>query len=675
MEKRSFSVFFRLMALSAAIIFGVVFVIILAFSSLLSYYSKQATAQKSMLILENFQSNVDQSVLMSTRSFVSSDIAKDTGMTRLFFLPLDNELSQLAVLSNKLQQYCYSNSYFHSIYIYYEENDVVVSNNSVQILQNGKYANHDLDWLIFRQEQLPTQWMVMRDFKHSYLLEESNKADVLSYQAQFPLNSLSGQARGTIVINLNIDKIYNSASFRGEGDKNFSSEHFGEILILNEAGMPIIPKDGEGVVFDTATQVSFWQELMEDTPSGFTTKIDEEKYYVYYTQSNINNWKYVNLVPQKSNAPQQRILLISGLFIAFVSTAVSFVTFYFASKNIYHPISSLITQSASLQKELLGNKTTVHPYNEQEIIRTMDALVGKVKSLQGEISQFKPERKTSFLTMVFRSKNVAEKEIDRALSHLNFEFIYPLFTAITVAVVEEVGSTEPKAVIYHNVGFMIESLELDDSIRLASDSFGEGVSVLINHGSLSTVHWLAHTITEYVEQRWGLRAVVGIGDSKDTLLEVSTSYLGAENAVKYGFVYSDTNVFYAKYADYWDKSPEQLSDRYLKRLDAALCTGAVEDIEEAIQAIFHQLHSAGRDFSYNNIQVEIFSVMRLFNEKKVQFALRSEDLMSEEIAKQFNKMTDIHTAESMFLELGKRFYHERIKSLSDRVSTEVKEIQ
>lgn len=328
-----------------------------------------------------------QAELLAANATLNGDV-KSLMMNRVNLAVQDADENPLSNIGRFINMYTLVYEYIHSMYIYTEKNELVISN----------YGNFDIK--NFEDDQ----WIEL--YHNSSGGEISIQSRILGQVYPYVISFIKpvlyddGVSRGAAVINIDIKKINELL------DQENTS--LGQIVFLAARDGTILYSNRLEQVLTNVKDTPYLMQAaaMESGFSGRLT-VDGEKYLVSVQHSEVGSQlKYVSITPLAYYQDKFTVMTYVMLAVLLLTTLIEFVIVFFVSVKTYQPFGSIM-------KILRG----------EESGETEAALLG-----DGEFDELKFI--TSSIMKTINSKEQAEAELTDRLKSLNTMHIIALQTQI-----------------------------------------------------------------------------------------------------------------------------------------------------------------------------------------------------------------------------------------------------
>lgn len=241
-----------------------------------------------------------------------------------------DNLVKMSHTIDTISEFIRTDNKLHSIYLYLDDNDfVLTTNNGVMLKSEFK----DKSWLEnferYKSGKSNVLWT-----KPRIITDYLNKDYIISYI--YPLTGYTTNLRGALVVNLKeaeLSKLINNNSSENEGGVSIIDS---EGTILSSVNKSELGVDGRNVPYINRI-------INANSKQGsINADIDGKVYLVTYYKSDFNDWTYLNIssLDYLSKAAGKFKLLIACTF--GVLFFIGFLTSILFSKKLYTPVDRLV---------------------------------------------------------------------------------------------------------------------------------------------------------------------------------------------------------------------------------------------------------------------------------------------------------------------------------------------
>lgn len=298
------------------------------------------------------------------------------------------EENTISNINDFINMYTLVYEYIHSMYIYTEKNEFVVSN----------YGNFDID------EFSDNQWLELYRTGSGGEISIQSRilGQVYPYVISFikPVSYDDDISRGAVIVNIDIKKINELL--------DYEDASLGQVVFLTAQDGTILYSNQLEQILTNVADTPYLQRAAAMEP-GFTGRItiDREEYLVSVEHANVGDQlKYVSITPLAYYQDKFTAMTYVMLAVLLLTTLMEFVIVFFVSVKTYQPFGSIMK---ILRDEKSGD-------TETELLD--DGKFDELKFI------------TSSIMKTISSKEQAEAELTDRLESLNNMHIVALQTQI-----------------------------------------------------------------------------------------------------------------------------------------------------------------------------------------------------------------------------------------------------
>ncbi|MDF2667988.1 MAG: transcriptional regulator, AraC family [Paenibacillus sp.] len=414
-----------------------------------------------------------------------------------------------------------SSNYIHSIYLYSNTNEKIVSNSGISDF-SGFWYESAIE--AFLQDKATSLWYDTQ----SIVYADGSTDNVLSYMMSVPLNNYNKS--GVLVVNVKEDLLYGAVV-------NTNNRKLGNVAILNRSGDMLSYKD-KSLLY---THFEADAKQMGDHGNGyFIQDLNGTSTFVSYVISEENGWKYVAFNPsrevfKKSTAVLKATLTVSGLCLI-----IGLLLMVLVSGRYYRPIRSMVQ---AIDQRLEPGMNSAGYKDEFSYIRgSLDKLWEENEEFQMKFRENEIILRDHFLLHLLLGKPPADDEIARQIEYYGLS-LHPERLCVMVLRIDAPEDTdrsqEPfrsilpyqvrticeEAIVEIGGGAFINQVQKHDVVLM---NFEQGVTKEIA-GQLAKN--AAMRIRNAFEEQTGIKMSVGIGGYYEKASEISLSYEEALEAL------------------------------------------------------------------------------------------------------------------------------------------------
>jgi YesN/AraC family two-component response regulator len=325
---------------------------------------------------------------------------------------VDN-LIKLKRASNIIKSTFNSNYRLHSIYVYLEEANYLITSAEEGIVVKNEF--NDMGWLEAYNEKKEasngTIWLNSRRIGQDKGNADRNISAVNVITFILPLKNLSLNLDGAIVVNVNEKELSNLIN-------NTDLTSSGHVFIMDNTGEIVSHIDKSLVTNNIKNEPYVDKVISSPDSTGYIIEtFDNKKQLVAYNKTGFNNWIYVGVFSlsnllENVNALRNNIIIILA-FIIILGIVMSF----FMSRRLYHPLNTLV--QAVKQRKGIDLKDDE---NEVALLsRAFTTIARKEDALLDILEKNKLNMKEKYLM------NLLKGDSDKPSLEFQTEFAYKYF--------------------------------------------------------------------------------------------------------------------------------------------------------------------------------------------------------------------------------------------------------
>ncbi len=433
-------------------------------------------------------------------------------------------------LINDLATYKSANEFIDDFFVYYSNNDFIVSGLGKYNTQEYYKFNYEYkgisyaDWLNIIKEKH------VKEYKP--YVRRTNTGEIhncIMYLQTLPLENIDS-LKATAAILIDEDTINKKL-------KDLKWISAGDVLII----------DNNNRIISSTSNKQLPKEVSYDKLSkydgNFNATIGGESFVISYVSSEVNNWKYISIVPTKIFLQKAKyirnitygsicICVLLGIFIAFIFT-----------KRNYNPIKALIQTIKSRSNNIPEEKYAGYDFIEQSILKIIDErekvyekldtqkyiirnsflcrlIKGfiKDKDLIQQECEVNNIRFTSsdFTVMLFYIEDTSNEFFEKCIN--NTEDILKIVRVITDSTIYEIIGQKNNGYIFgidEMVGIILNTNE-EDKDKLKDEVISIGNKTI-----------------DYIQNNYGIYFSAAISDVHEKLEGISEAYIEALEVIEY----------------------------------------------------------------------------------------------------------------------------------------------
>lgn len=415
----------------AAMLLIIAFVIGTVFNYSLIHYSESEISKASigkLRVIYNINDmlveNVNREALrLSIDSYLNT---LNSGLKGYEDMNYMNKTVNIRNIYSVLDQAVNANDAISSVYIYMEDEDLIISSN---LGVGSTETFYDTGWLKQYNENkekgIKASWVNTRTPINDDILNDdsklkvinSNRSKVMSYI--FPLSTYTTPLNGAIIINVYENKFSRLINNTNNGE--------GNIFIIDNKGNVITHSDKK-LVGASMEDYPFVKEIFGSNKNeGYViTGSYNDKHLITYYKSMYNNWIYIGDYPLESLMDKSNALRLKILLYMVALVMMGFVAVFLFSKRLYSPVQELIQNIRNYKEfEILDSKNEV-----TVLTKAFDSLIKQEKNLNSLLEKNKESIRNKYIIDMINGIKYSPEDMKVA----GLEFTYQGFMCAVVGI-------------------------------------------------------------------------------------------------------------------------------------------------------------------------------------------------------------------------------------------------
>lgn len=263
--------------------------------------------------------------------------------------------------------------------------------------------------------------------------------------------------------------------------------------------------------------------------------INQNRYFIFHSESTINDWKYVVAVPYHTIMAKVEFIRNVTIVIAVCLALTGLLLAYGLTVRHYTPLSRLM----DTVKNIPTQKHNAVYENEFDFLRkSVLSILSEEDLLRGQFEKQKPIIRNSYLNRLLNG-NVDEKEVTAGkLELMDLRFEYRNFAVVMIVLDKIKGVDESfqrsMTLSGDRVGINSWLVELDGSKK----------AMIINYDDDPGVGDFIRQMKELIESTLEVKCVLGVGKSYPSLARTSNSCKEALVAIDYKLIDDHNDIIY-----------------------------------------------------------------------------------------------------------------------------------
>lgn len=319
-----------------------------------------------------------------------------------------NKIYDMSQLQNDIIRIMASNKIIDSLYIYFYDSNVLLTNKSVYYGNEISTPLQEDLWISYNEGLQILDITGYRDYK---ILKKNNNnrnqpnSKIAVIQKLF-LTPIGTPSDVTVIVILNGDKLSELMDNINNNDEN-------QILItdINDQTLSI---GKTNILTDRLKYNNIYK-----APISFNINLNNDRVAVTHIASNVNNWNYISLKPSKIYLKQVNYIIYTIIIYIVLCIIVGIILSYFLAKKQYTPLQRLIDTFIGK----LGNRNQGKDTNEFSILENMliDVLNQK-KDNEKIISENNNTLRNNVLCAIIKGRIRTNSDIETLYKNYNIKF-------------------------------------------------------------------------------------------------------------------------------------------------------------------------------------------------------------------------------------------------------------
>lgn len=590
--------------------------------------SNSTEANRNMLN----QINVSVNLLVDSIIDVSKQSYNDTILNELLKQDNLNDYSDIRILASKLDGIKNANRYIHSVLLYMENSNKVVSSEHGIIDADSITDNTFADWY----QNSPNN-LYLAD-THPIFMNESarNQENVFSVYARLPMNR-THSFYGALVININQSMISELVveNLDNQGDTYF--------YITDNTGNIIFSKD-EQDLYSNIYSKEFLElgELTEDESSYKTVHIDGKPHLIVYEHLEKRDWNYIVVYPYTETYKTIQGMRSMVFAISFLVVVISSILSLIVISRAFKPLNEITKFIQSKVNHLKKDKSN----GLKEAIYDIYSSNEKMKE---KLNIAMPFFREKFILNLVTKKNINKENILEQLTRFSIEL--PIDNLIlTIFDIDNYDSPSQRE-IYDEYISKLTITEITEEyfkmkgMKLTSVETESGKVVIIFQLKLLGIPELIEDlkkVKDILYEKLNVSVTISVCDSITDIYGLYECYTCANAAAKHKILYGSNDIILC--SDIQKDNINRYQYPYDKE-DYLINHIKVLDKDSALSTLHEIIMDIGNSKSYFVTQLSIYhlnaSIMRLIDEISLPVEEIYAQTNLEEISLRFGSLKDV----------------------------------
>jgi len=263
-------------------------------------------------------------------------------------------------------------------------------------------------------------------------------------------------------------------------------------------------------------------------------KINGKKYFVFYKISDVNQWRYVTVIPYNIVMTNINNMKIVTMIVAMLLSLLGlYLSYLFTTRN-YEPLRNLV----NIMKNRFSYKETVEVNEYDFLKKSIFLLLSEEDFLRKQAQKQKPLIINAAFLQFLNSGCNEGVLLEEQLSSLDIRFKYENYVVLFFVLDSIKGITNALSTKIYD---KIQAFNGQDYLVEIN---GTKKAAILNTNDLNSVKDIAVMLRELLEQELSVKCSIGVGKAYNTLADIRTSYEEACNAVDYRLINDNSEIIF-----------------------------------------------------------------------------------------------------------------------------------
>ncbi|WP_171683478.1 helix-turn-helix domain-containing protein [Paenibacillus planticolens] len=522
----------------AMIIYGIVFMLIIALTSLLSYTSTVGKLQKdlndtNLALLKQVDSKMEATFRQTEKDLLS--MTESLEFTYFMNNSYSDEPQRFGVfytLTTKLKDFIGNNPNYASVFAYSH-----VSGDLMTEATYLKQTSKEFNWLS-QYVDMPEYFKWLSTQK---VWDGKETQDVVTLVRSFPSLSSPGFRKGLTAISIKEDQLFRWTKEIYEGN------HAGHIFILDAQGN-VVTHDDKTQLYRNMTSLPYIQQILLDEGSGsFNVKLDGIQQSVFYRTSSYTGWKFVNIIPVSEFFEPIKVTRNLLLVFAIAMFVLALGALFYVNRWTFRPLDRLVGKLSGVNK---GRGQGNEPIGLSNLEHAFDQILKDRDYLEQHMRDSKPMLKWRIMMDLLHGDRSDYHVVNHHMELLGIQMYPERYVVCTAEISKEGERLSPRDETLYTYMFcnVAEELIRTEHAGAAIDLGGGRAAVIISfaEGDLEQNHLRTLAIFELIldvmKKQFGLIVTVGVGKCRMEMKEIPASYDESQKALHYKMIFGKHSV-------------------------------------------------------------------------------------------------------------------------------------
>ncbi|MEG1880342.1 MAG: cache domain-containing protein, partial [Oscillospiraceae bacterium] len=573
------------------------------------YQSEKLITDSNSQMLNQLNNFTDKYLLERINSLCAEYFSEDSSYPEINSFSKDIQHTsneEIYSINKTLKTIVSQNDFLHSLILYNGKYDSMISTID-GVVHDAKNPRNQLtiDNTIFSYlSEVSNDFWIPQDDNMAFI----DQKNILTFVHYISINDATAFGKKDVtyvLISIDIEDISNFiGNVNGSGVENFLMMDKNNKILTHSENFPDYDKFSE-------KNPKVFEKIAKSREGQVREKFDNNASLVVWTQSHVNDWKYVYTL---SLAPLYRQMLFVIIAIVLITIVILLLGFYFIkryTKRIYKPFELVIERvKDNIDSDLYSD-------NEFEMLNSMLSNFNLTKNTISTITE-------KYNTVIV--DKIANDIINGFVSDDNSDLLEQLrlsgatfdkskFTLLVLELNPLLLTSFPikqrEYVVFNIIDILYNNFNCVP-VRTTSST----IEAILNYDDID-IHSVAKTIKDLIPHK----SFTNIYCSAfvNSLDKISELHKEAKDVLKYSYVYGFDNIFDVSTLSKMDLDASVVTEKQFTRLENTLTNGDKQEFYHECNKILNAVKTEEHSFNYaQNVIMQIFSVIcRVAREQNV----------------------------------------------------------